>query len=161
MLGLYRILIWTDIRPLFCRLPDIRLNSEYRTLKKKYSSTKPTNISGRYFTLMLYLVKSFWKLCSFKVRNVCSTIKRISGFPASWISGKWNRISSRIPDILKRPDIRYSPNVCTLYNVYDGIFNRYLCKLMMTLLSINVTRRIYKVWSRGLTSYPSSLHKLC
>ena len=33
---------------------------------------------------------------------------RISGYPAIPISGEWNRIYGRIPD-MKRPDIRYNP----------------------------------------------------
>ena len=32
---LYWILIWPDIRPLICRIPDIRRNSKYRFFSKK------------------------------------------------------------------------------------------------------------------------------
>ena len=79
--------------------PDFRLNSKYvnfffKTLGNYQLSTKPTNISGRYFTLIFYTLKGSNKTCLFEVRIICSTVYPVirpagylaneTGYPAGY-----------------------------------------------------------------------------
>ena len=82
-------------------MPDNRLNSKYRffSLSKNIDTfVVQRNSSGRFFTLITYLLNMCTLLiCFFKV-IICSTVYpdiRLSGRKF----GKWNRISGRITDI--------------------------------------------------------------
>ena len=107
--------------------PDIRLNSYYRIFLLKTFSINKTclhfwSLFHSYFLHMeKVLKKSLYMFCCnficllFLILNSFSS--RISGYPANRISSKRNWISSRIPDIKKRPDIRCNPSSGILWEI--------------------------------------------
>ena len=95
-LGLYRILIWPDIRPLI--LSDARLNNKYRIFSEKFLVFIKAyqNFWSLFHSYFVYIEKVLKQVSLFIVRIICSTSD-----PDIQLSGKWNRISGRLPNIEK------------------------------------------------------------
>ena len=110
-------------------MPDNRLNSKYRffSLSKNIDTfVVQLNSSGRFFTLITYLLNiCTLPICFFKV-IICSTVyPDIRLFGRKF--GKWNRISGLTTDIENgriagQPDIQYNPkNVFLAINLKENI----------------------------------------
>ena len=113
ILTTYRILI----------LPDIWLNRRWRKILKEniyifiFYKTCPY-FCPLFHPYFLHIQKVLKKVCLLQVRIFCTTDFCSSGR----ISGKWNRISGRIPEIKKgQPEVRYNL-LCQTVSIKRYIF---------------------------------------
>ena len=103
-LGLYRILIWPAIRPTI--LPDTRYTAKYwiwncfpkMNIYLQFS-TKPTHISGSYFTLIICLTVFLFFRPNIRLSGQ-SDIRSDTGYKKGRISGHQNKINIYKPNIL-------------------------------------------------------------
>ena len=94
-LGLYRILIWPDIR--LTGIPDIWVNSKYRNFF----------LIKKIFLVFNKTYQHFWSLLHSLFVHIDKVLKKVFFLPDIFISGKGNRISGQ-------PNIRYNPRSWTM-----------------------------------------------
>ena len=134
--GLYRFLIWLNSTYQFFSSKNEYINLQF--------STKPTNISSRYFTR--YFINNEQVL-----KN--SLLIRIASFIQQFI-----RIFGRIPDIKKKPDIR--PAVIHGFSPFPAGID-FRCSAVYSLVHTKIMLQtgVYKV-PYNLIFFPTPIFKI-